>query len=169
MKLIGLVGRSRVGKDTVAEAFVAQGYTLRRLAQPVKDACAVLYGWSVDRLETDAKEVMDSRWGISPRRAMIHVTHMMRTHMGSDFFTRRFFETHKEGDLVVIPDVRYAHDVEEIHRRGGITIRITRETGPEYDFESHIDLLKTDHVLLNDGTAEELRQKALRLVNGTAG
>ena len=168
MKLVGLVGRSRVGKDTVAEAFVAQGYTLRRLAQPVKDACAVLYGWSVDRLETDAKEVMDSRWGISPRRAMVHMTHMMRMHMGSDFFTRRFFETYND-DLVVIPDVRYAHDIEEIHRRGGTTIHITRATGPAYDFESHIDLLETTHTIQNDGTAEELRRKACRLVNGTAG
>ena len=162
--IIGLVGRSRVGKDTVAAALVAQGYTLRRLAQPVKDACAALYGWSAEQLETDVKEYMDTRWGISPRRAMVHITHTMRMHMGNDFFTRRFFESYHTGDHVVIPDVRYAHDVDEIHRRGGITIMIVRDFGPAYDFESHVDTLQTTHVLKNDGTIDELRQKACLLV-----
>jgi hypothetical protein len=85
-------------------------------------------------------------------------------HMGNDFFTRRFFDDVQPGTHIVIPDVRYAHDVEEIHRRGGITIRVTRELGPAYDFESHIDTLKTTYVLNNDGTTDELVQKASRLV-----
>lgn len=162
--IIGLVGRSRAGKDTIADAFVAQGFTLQRLAQPVKDACAVLYGWTPDKLETADKEVMDSRWGISPRRAMVHMTHTMRMHMGADFFTRRFFETIGTAPDVVIPDVRYAHDIVEIHRRGGITIRVTRDDGPGYEFEDHIDALNTTHVVHNGGTVDELRQKACLLV-----
>jgi hypothetical protein len=165
--IIGLVGRSRVGKDTIAAALVHQGYTLRRLAQPVKDACVALYGWPIETLETDAKEVMDSRWGISPRRAMVHMTHVMRMHMGNDFFTRRFFDDVQPGTHIVIPDVRYAHDVEEIHRRGGITIRVIRELGPAYDFESHIDTLKTTYVLNNDGTTDELVQKAVACIRNS--
>jgi hypothetical protein len=163
MTIVGLVGRSRVGKDTVAAAFVAQGYTLHRLAQPVKDACASLYDWTPEIMESDQKECMDKRWGISPRRAMVHMTHTMRMHMGPDFFTRRLFDTIRGGEKIVIPDVRYEHDIREIHRRGGITIRITRDHGPDHEFEQHIDKLETTYTVSNNGTIQELIEKVLKM------
>ena len=152
MTIVGLVGRSRVGKDTVAAALVAHGYTIRRLAQPIKDACAALYEWTPETMETDLKECMDKRWGVSPRRAMVHLTHTMRMHMGPD------------GENIVIPDVRYEHDIQEIHRRGGITIRITREHGPDHEFEQHIDTLETTCTVKNNGTTQELIDKALSVL-----
>lgn len=164
MTIIGLVGRSRVGKDTVASALVAQGYTLHRLAQPIKDACASLYDWTPETMETDLKECMDKRWGVSPRRAMVHLTHTMRMHMGPDFFTRRLFDTIKVGEHIVIPDVRYEHDIQEIHRRGGMTIRITREHTPDHEFERHIDTLETTCTVTNNATTQELVKKVLNLL-----
>jgi hypothetical protein len=164
MTIVGLVGRSRVGKDTVAAALVAHGYTIRRLAQPIKDACAALYEWTPETMETDLKECMDKRWGVSPRRAMVHLTHTMRMHMGPDFFTRRLFDAIRDGENIVIPDVRYEQDIQEIHRRGGITIRITRDYGPDHEFEQHIDTLETTCTVKNNGTTQELIDKALSVL-----
>ena len=122
--IIGLVGRSRVGKDTVA-GFFEGTHEVRRLAQPVKDACKILYGWSDVEVESGAKEHLDEKWGLTPRTAMVHLTQAMRQCNGSNFFTKRFFETW-DGEPIVIPDVRFNDDVQEIHRRGGVTIKITR-------------------------------------------
>lgn len=160
--IIGLVGRSRVGKDTAA-AFLAaeQGYIIKRLAQPVKDACKVLYGWSDVEVESGAKEMVDKTWNVTPRFAMIHLTQTMRECMGSDFFTRRFFDSW-DGESVVIPDVRFDVDVQEIHKRGGMTIKIVREGGPDHVFEFTIDSLQTHHVIHNNGTIDDLKRSVLQ-------
>jgi len=157
MRLVGLVGRSRVGKDTAA-GFLADTHTLRRLAQPVKDACKVLYGWTDLNLETELKEIVDPKWKVTPREAMVHMTKSMQGFMSEDFFARRFFDGW-DGTHIVIPDVRYAHDVDEIHRLGGITIKITRLGGPSHEFEAGVDSLKTTYEVSNDGTLFEFRNK----------
>ena len=165
--IIGLVGRSRVGKDTAARVLVERhGFVLRRLAQPVKEACRALYGWSDETLESHLKDVIDRRYAISPRSAMVHLTRTIQAFMGTDFFTRRFFECVTDTH-VVIPDVRYEHDVDEIHARGGITIRIVRPDGPQYESESHIDMLQTTHVIENTETIDVLEKKINLLINGT--
>lgn len=161
-RIIGLVGRSRVGKDTAAN-FLEHMYTVRRLATPVKKACREIYGWDIDRLETNDKEVLDPRWNTTPRRAMVHMTESIKQFMGSDFFTRRFFETW-DGTPVVIPDVRYKGDVDEIHKRGGITIKVLRIGTPYHSFESEVDTLRTTFEVRNDETIDEFRSKIMEIL-----
>ena len=138
-------------------------HKLKRLAQPVKDACKALYGWCDLAIESENKEVRDDRYGISPRLAMVHLTQSLRSFVGADFFTRRFFDDWDKVTPIVIPDVRFADDVREIHKRGGITIRITRENAPDHEFEHCVDSLITTHTVSNDGTIDELRQKIIAL------
>ena len=156
--IIGLVGRARSGKDTAARALVPE-YTIKRLAQPVKDACKALYGWTDYALESDAKEHVHEFWGLSPRQTMVHLTQKLKDYMGEDFFTRRFFAEWDGKTPIVIPDVRYADDVAEIHRRGGVTIKIIRPGVLLHEFESQIGMIETTWTVENTGTEEELQQK----------
>lgn len=150
MVVVGLVGRARVGKDTIARHLVeTQEYTLHRLARPIKEACMALYGWSPETLESAAKDVVDPVWGLTPRDAMVHLTHTLQDKMGPLFFARRLFESLPSGARVVIPDVRYKHDIDEIHRRGGVTIKITRQGVPHFEHENHIDALETTYTYEN--------------------
>lgn len=158
-RIIGLVGRSRVGKDTAAH-YLAPMYTLKRLATPVKKACQEIYGWDMNLLETNDKELVDPRWKLTPRRAMVHLTESIKQFMGEDFFTRRFFDTW-DGTPIVIPDVRYESDVEAIHQRGGVTIKILRTGTPYHPFESEVDTAQTTFTVRNDGTIDEFRSKIL--------
>lgn len=155
--IIGLVGRSRVGKDTVASFFEGT-HKVRRLAQPVKDACKVLYGWSDVEVESAVKEQVDPRWGVTPRFAMVHLTQSMRQCMGANFFTKSFFDSW-DGSPIVIPDVRFIEDIQEIHKRGGVTIKITRKGVPDHLFECPIDSAQTMFEVENNGTLDELRTK----------
>lgn len=160
-KLIGLVGRARVGKDTVANLFRTT-HTLRRFAQPMKDAVKVLYGWSDIIIESNLKDEIDNKWGITPRAAMIHMAETTKKFIGPDFFIKRLFRDWKE-EPIVISDVRFENEVRAIHERGGITIKITRADVPKYEFEDHIDHLVTTYEVGNDGALHELSVKIDRL------
>ena len=159
--LIGLVGRSRVGKDTVAQ-LLSDKYKLKRLAQPVKDACKVLYGWDDLIIESDMKEMKDEKWGISPRTAMVNLTNSIKKLNGPDFFIRKFFDTW-DGTPIIIPDVRYTTDVNEIHSRGGITIKIIRDAGPQHEFENEIDDITTTFTIYNNGSVFELIERVTEM------
>jgi hypothetical protein len=153
-KLIGLVGRARVGKDTVAN-FFRTTHTLRRFAQPMKDAVKVLYGWSDLIIESNLKDEIDTKWGITPRTAMIHMAETTKQFIGPDFFIKRLFHDWKD-EPIIISDVRFENEIREIHKRGGITIKISRSGIHKYDFEDHIDSLETTYEIGNDGSLDEL-------------
>lgn len=160
-KIIGLVGRARSGKDTAA-TFFRTTHTVRRFAQPMKDAIKALYGWSDFHIETNLKDIQDPQWGLTPRQAMIHMAESTKKLVSPDFFVKRLFGDWT-GDPIVIADVRYENEVQAIHERGGITIKINRTRAPKHEFENQIDSLKTTYEVLNDGTLDELRIEVERL------
>lgn len=159
-KIIGLAGRARTGKDTVANLF-ANTHRVVRFAQPVKDAVKVLYGWNDDDVETALKDQVDPKWGFSPRSAMIHMAQTTRLFAANDFFVKRLFENW-DGAPIVIADVRYKHEVDAIHERGGITIKITRQGITRHEIEFTVDELETTYQVTNDGTLDGL----LRQIHG---
>lgn len=161
--VVGLVGRARSGKDTAARV-LAPEYTLKRMARPVKDACKALYGWSDEALESELKDFKNEFWGLTPRATMVHLTHQIKEYMGQDFFTRRFFAEWDGRTPIVIPDIRYGSDVDEIHRRGGVTIRIIRPGVVLHEFENGIESLQTTWTVVNDGTVGELELKIKELL-----
>jgi hypothetical protein len=156
-KIIGLAGRARSGKDTAAALF-GKTHRVVRFAQPIKEAVKALYGWSDISTEAGIKDVVDSKWGVSPRSAMIQVAHSTRLFVANDFFVRRLFDTW-EGDAIVIPDVRYKHEVDAIHAKGGITIKITREGLHKHDIEFTVDELETTYQVTNNGSLDCLRRQ----------
>jgi hypothetical protein len=156
-KIIGLAGRARSGKDTVA-SFFTNTHRVVRFAQPIKEAVKALYGWSDIAMETDIKDVVDPKWGVSPRSAMVHVAQTTRMFVANDFFVTRLFDSW-EGDAIVIPDVRYKHEVDAIHARGGITIKITREGIHKHDIEFTVDELETTYEITNNDSLDSLRRQ----------
>ena len=156
-KIIGLAGRARSGKDTDATLFT-KTHRVVRFAQPIKEAVKALYGWSGIAMETDIKDVMDPNWGVSPRSAMQHVAQTTRMFIANDFFVKRLFDSW-EGESIVIPDVRYKHEVDAIHARGGITIKITREGVHKHDIEFTVDELETTYEITNNGSLDSLRRQ----------
>lgn len=160
-KIIGLVGRARVGKDTVAN-FFSRTHDRRRFSQPMKDAVKALYGWNDLVLETDLKDVPDPTWGITPRQAMVHMAETTKKLVSEDFFVHRLFHQWN-GESIVITDVRFDNEVQAIHHFGGITIKIERADVPRHEFEDGIDDLKTTRTIKNSGNLNELRVEVERL------
>ena len=166
--IIGLVGRSRSGKDTVAtllqELNPARPFAIARLSAPIKDAARALFQFTDQQIEGAEKEVVDPRWNVTPRQVFQSITEHTMNAMGTDFFTRVFYEKYDQGILppnVIIPDIRYDHDIQEIKRRNGLIFKVERDSLPvTYDCENHLDAYTTDDglsIIPNHGSLETLR------------
>jgi len=170
IKIIGLLGRSRSGKDTVADHLMVlfPEYQIKRLSAPLKEASVALYGFTSAQIEGPLKEVTDARWSKTPRECIQSLTEYMMDHMGKDFFTKRLWDQCQSQHLthIIIPDIRYEHDIYEIHRRGGIVIKVERPNNPfpRHAFENQIDFIKGDYRILNDSTIESLQKQVEQLI-----
>jgi hypothetical protein len=128
----------------------------------MKDAVKALYGWSDVAIETNVKDETDPQWGLTPRAAMIHMAETTKKLVTPDFFVKRLFRNWS-GDPIVIADVRYENEIQAIHERGGITIKIKRALVTKHEFEDQIDDLRTTYAVVNDGTLHDLRVEIERL------
>jgi len=180
-RLIGISGHKRSGKSTVAGILQAEyGFTLGSFAAPIKAAARVMFDWIEEHTDGALKEVIDPRWGISPRQAMQHIGTewgqielcaaypLFRQVTGRCLWVNRLLDSAVDSSMV-IPDVRFSHEADAIHSRGGMVIMVKR---PGYDGDGHaseteIDGLSFDHLIVNDGTVADL-QSAISLLFGNA-
>ncbi|GIQ87622.1 higher eukaryotic phosphomevalonate kinase [Kipferlia bialata] len=171
--IFGITGRKRSGKDTVADHLIGHhGFTKYQIASPLKQAVHALYGWDMDKLETDDKEIHDDTYGISPRQAMQFMGAEFNKYMSQHFpqyaevtntklYMMRMLEyikLHPDQDIA-IPDVRMPFTAKAIRDIGGVMVRVERGTNPtgdQHDTERFVDTMDVDVVIRNDGTLEDL-------------
>jgi len=163
-KIIGILGRSRSGKDTIANIILDlyPEYSIKRFAQPIKNALKEIYDFSPEQLEDDSKELIDIRHNITPRQAMQEMTHYYLEKHGPDFFSKKIFKLYdtQEAKQIIIPDVRYEHDIKEIRNRGGIIIKVIRPSNSfQHLIEDHINSLQGDYNIMNDKDIPSLKNK----------
>lgn len=175
---IGIHGRKRSGKDTLAEMIVeayAKGvFCIDSFAAPIRQMVN-------DHLIpfTDAtKEHVDEDLGISAGRAM----QLMGTEFGRQMIhpdiwlllmTRRIREGNCEG--VVIPDIRFQNEVDFIHSRGGVVLFVNRpvmfteaekgQRDPHHASEQGVSTSSMDYAISNNGSLQDLKEKVQEFVN----
>ena len=176
--IIGITGQKRAGKDTAAEAFIEQGFNSYHFADPIRRLCSDVFLWSSERMDKDNKEIVDPRFGISPRKAMQLIgTELFRLRLpelhqgfrettGSDLWVKRFiyWQQQQRAKAVVIPDVRFLNESETIRDLGGYIIKIERpDIASEDNHISEIELnsIIPDTTIMNDGTIEDLKNNAI--------
>jgi len=160
--LIGICGHARHGKDTAADFIVKHhGYRKHALADVMKEACRVIFGWDDTYLYGELKDVIDPRYGISPR----HALQTLGTQWGqwelskydsfSDVTGRKLWVNsllnRVSGDTV-ISDVRFPHEAEAIRERGGVIIMVRRPgyaVDLTHESEAAVEQIKPDYVIRN--------------------
>jgi hypothetical protein len=191
--IIAVGGKKRSGKDTVANYILEKydNFEKYSLASPMKEAMAIVFGWGNDHLYGSLKEVVDPRWGISPRQALQHFGTEwgqyallesfpeFKKKTGRHLWINKFiqwYETCYRIVNVVIPDIRFYHEFEGLNRyvrRTGVSlyyIRVLRDIGQvntdTHESERQIDSRFWDVTLLNDGTIEDLHNKIRIVMKG---
>lgn len=71
MKIIGIAAKKRSGKDTIAEYLIDKhGFERYSFADPLKKGAQEMFGFTDDQMWGESKEVVDERWGITPRKML---------------------------------------------------------------------------------------------------
>lgn len=164
--LIGVTGRARAGKDTLAQILGYYGYARVALADPLRRVIASLTGMTFEELvNSPDKELPHPKLGgVSPRRAM----QTLGTEWGRDLIWQDLWVTHAMDQIahhprVVIPDVRFDNEADAIRSRGGIILHVHRDAG-ETKVEAHksedgVTPHATDLHIYNNGSVSQLERQ----------
>ena len=142
--IVGILGKMRVGKDTVADYLVSNhGFVKKAFADPLKEICKILFLFNDDQLygTDEQKKMPDDRWfGCSARTAQQFIgTELFRNNLNKimpglnqDIFIHHlklWLEDQKKTNpniKIVVSDVRFQNEVDFIHSIGGTVIRVTK-------------------------------------------
>lgn len=185
--VVGVCGRRRAGKDTVAEILnELYGYENVKISNDLKDALKILFGFNHEQIEGNLKDVVDERWGVSPRQAMQFIgTEVMQykitellPHMGRKFWIKGFINKHIAGEglgtlgtrLLVITDIRFVHEYEELKKyldNDLLMLRVDRNLPSshvdEHSSEQEYMRIPVHHTIINNGSKDDLRKHLMKI------
>jgi len=136
MKLIGLMGEARTGKDSIADNVLkAHRYIKVPFAESLKNAAREIFGFSEEQLYGALKEVIDPFWQETPRAILQKLgTDAMRAIWPNVWIMslkKRIDNLQDQGyNRFVVTDVRFKNELEAIKGWGGEVWRIYRIGGP---------------------------------------
>jgi hypothetical protein len=164
MKLVGISGKKRSGKNTIAEYLGrAYGFKEAAYADPLKTAARAIFGLTPAHTDGELKEIVIPRWGLSPRQIMQRLgTEAMRGTFGEDVWIKSLFARIEGEARVVVSDVRFPNEADAVREDGGIVVRVERPglvSTDDHPSETALDGYEFDVVLLNAGTIGGLYAK----------
>ena len=166
MKLIGITGRARSGKDTAADYLCnSVGFKKYSFATPIKEAVKTMFGLTEDHVNGHLKETVLHDLGVSPRFLM----QTLGTEWGRQTVNEQVWLIAAQRQLdklgmfgngcVVIPDVRFENEATFIRNNGGLLIHINRpncEKVLEHESEKGVAVMPYDVQIINNGTIKQL-------------
>lgn len=184
-EVIGLVGYAQVGKDTLAAQLVEnEGFERLAFADTLRECLYALdplipvigkstgqvvaysrlsnvvdrYGWDIAKTQMPEVRELLQRLG----------TEVGREILGNDIWVDTTLAKVRPGGKYVITDVRFPNEFAAIEKLGGTTLRILRPgKGPVNGHwsETALDGYKTDALVWNTGSPDDLLVNALRALN----
>lgn len=173
LPIIGIAGPARAGKDTVAK-LIKQEYRCMTyaFAEPLKAMLRAL-GLEERDLESGRKDEINPDFQASPRFMM----QTLGTEWGRDSINEHIWVivaakriqrlNHAQPDAtIIITDVRFENEADFVRRHGfliHVERPIKRIDGSTHRSENPVNILDSDHIIINSGGLEDLREEALRI------
>lgn len=166
MKIIGITGKKRVGKNYVADLATELyeknfGFVVRQMAfaEPLKEVCKIMFGLTDADLAGDKTGPCWERWEEvneefnpyePPKTGPLTVRELLQ-HVGTDLFrncwsktiwtriaARRIEEAEAAGvDVVIFTDVRFPNEAATIEAMGGEIWKIVGKARGELGTDTH--------------------------------
>jgi len=193
-KIIAICGAKRSGKDVLAD-YLVKKYNYERLAfaDPLKLTVKNLFNFDDDQLGigedkgTDKKDIIDERWGITPRAALqFFGTEIMQEkiqellpNIKRNFFAntlKNHIENAEEGKKFVISDLRFIHEYDmlanlsNIAHKDKMIVRVIRPSKNRIrEQEPHISEVEYtnipyDIIMINNGSIDEYINRFEKLI-----
>ena len=161
--IIGLTGKAGSGKDTAAAKFVESGFEHYWFSKPMKDACKVIFGWTDEHVYGKLKEIVDPRFGVSPRMALQTLgTEWGRDCINKDLWVNIAKMKMENTESIVISDCRFDNEATIIRSMGGIIVNVVRGDVEEvntHTSETGINPALINITIENNGTIKQLHEK----------
>lgn len=171
-KLIGLTGKARSGKDTVA-TLLQKHYMLQNIsfAGPIRAALRAMIGLDDRHFHGDLKEVSLGWVDKSPRQLMQTLgTEWARGCVDQDFWikvAKKNIDYYRGiGTNVIVTDVRFENEADFIRREGGELWHVIRpgvESVAAHASEAGVRQDTLDYIILNDQGLQELEDQVCTL------
>lgn len=186
-RIIAICGAKRSGKDTVADVLCKHhGYTKIKISEGLKDMLKLLFGFSDEQLETDAKDAVDTHWQVSPRQLMqFFGTEIMQyelqkiiPNVGRSFWVDRIIRQYvlcNPDKKYVISDLRFQHEYDALLPYNPYVIRVQKEIdAPQLDVVKQLHVseqeylgIPCDKVYINNGSLEDVELHFKDIINQT--
>ncbi|RKR79189.1 deoxynucleotide monophosphate kinase family protein [Marinobacter nauticus] len=183
MRLIGIAGKARSGKDTVAAYLVKKHGLLKySFADPMKAGIKEMFGLTEQHVNGDLKEIVIPWLGVSPRRLMQTLgtewgREMIRPDLWVMLAQRQWDQIRQptadtfNGGMIV-PDIRFEEEAAFIRRNGGLVIHMFRDDlqlVEAHKSESGVCFMDGDWLIENNGTIDDLYNELSREFIGRLG
>lgn len=160
IKLIGLAGPARSGKDTAGHYLKQRlGIETYALASPIKVTINEFFGWDERHSDGELKEVVDPVWGCSPRKAyQLFGTEFGRS-IRPDLWLHMAKVRFNELGGLIVTDIRFENEAQWIRQAGGTIIHVQRddcESILSHASEAGIEVHPDDWVAPNNGSHNDL-------------
>jgi len=173
MKIIGLSGKKRSGKDTVYQ--VAGDYLKKNkakagrvaFADPLKHEISEITGFNLEFIEKNKEGLRPllQTWGADFRRK----------YCGAEYWIDKMRpiveQSSSHYDVLFITDCRFTNEARYIKEIGGTLVKVERrDSGYPESFDNHSsendlnDYGDYDYILNNDKTKEELTQSVSQML-----
>lgn len=173
--IIGITGRKYNGKDTLGKLFVDEyGFKQLAYADPLKDVCKIIFGFTDEQLYGSKKEELDNFWKITPRTALQFVgTNLFREqsikllpyidkNIWVEVMKKKILDEWEKNPSTkfVITDIRFQNEAQLVKDFNGIVIRVTRNIMntniDNHASEAMIDNLDVDYDVTNNESIEKM-------------
>lgn len=176
MQIVAFTGRKGHGKDSAAapilriRSSVTQkfGWTEVNFADKLKEVCALVFDMDIEELyDPIVKEMKLNRYPFeTPRSILQRVgTELFRSEW-PDVWTQAWNREASKHSHVVVTDLRFQNEYDIVRRLWGTVVRVERpgmDDSDEHQSETELSHLTHDHLILNDGSLEDLEKKILEI------
>lgn len=182
--VVAFMGFKGAGKSTAAELayyMLRRGVgpagvevAMRSFAKRLKILCETILGLGKSQTGGDRKEIVDPRYGKTPRQIMQEIGSFFRDHYGTDFWVEALDRTRMEDEITVIDDLRYPNEAAWARAQGGVVIGVRGRTVLSDTHESEVTMAAQweemiDYEIENTGSIEDLARAVRDVLRQIAG
>lgn len=155
---IGFTGKMGSGKTTLAQYLSKEyGLTVVSFANPLKQVVQQLYDLSDDQLYGGSKNIVDPRYGVSPRYLLQQIGTNVFRQWDPDFWVKVFERKYSNFENFVLDDIRFDNEADTIRKMGGIIIKVvSHKMSINSAHESERGIKNYDYKIYNDSDKDAL-------------